>query len=48
MNKPNLRIRLEMLRLIMTKRNVVLTYKDKTGIWQCYDCESDRIWEEMS
>ncbi len=47
MNKPSLRIRLEMLRLIMSKRNVVLTYKDNTGTWQCYDCESDDIMEEM-
>lgn len=43
----NWRIRLEMLRLIMSKRNVVLTYKDKAGTWQCYDCESDETMEEM-
>ena len=47
MAKINLRIRLEMLRLIMSKRNVVLTYKDKAGTWQCYDCESDEIMEEI-
>lgn len=47
MAKINLHIRLEMLRLIIIKRNVVLTYKDKTGTWQCYDCESDEIMEEM-
>ncbi len=40
-------VRLEMLRLIICKRNLAVTYKDETGVWNAYDFENEEIKEEI-
>lgn len=40
-------VRLEMLRLIICKRNLAVTYKDETGMWHAYDFENEEIKEEI-
>ncbi len=40
-------VRLEMLRLIICKRNLAVTYKDETGVWHAYDFENEEIKNEV-